>query len=194
MTLEVSTDNPKGNNNWYVITGGPGSGKTTLVNLLHEKGYKTTFENARHYIDTKRISGSSVEEILNNHTEFQSTVLEMQIQQEKNLNKEDMVFLDRAIPDALAYYLFLGLPIDSKLNDAIKNVSYKKVFILDLLPLVNDYARREDETEQKKIHALITQIYKSLPFPVVFVPVLPPEQRVKFILNNIEQSESSAAS
>ena len=28
--------------NWYVITGGPGSGKTTTVNLLRDRGYKTT--------------------------------------------------------------------------------------------------------------------------------------------------------
>ena len=38
---------------------------------------------------------------------------------------------------------------------------------------------------QKKIHKLLTQIYESLPFPVIHVPVLPPEERVDFILINI---------
>jgi predicted ATPase len=28
--------------NWYVITGDPGSGKTTTVNSLSIQGYKTT--------------------------------------------------------------------------------------------------------------------------------------------------------
>ena len=42
---------------WYVITSGPGSGKTTTVQLLRNKGYTTTIEHARHYIDTQRISG-----------------------------------------------------------------------------------------------------------------------------------------
>ena len=33
-------------------------------------------------------------------------VLEMQIEQEAILDPEDTVFLDRALPDALAYYYF----------------------------------------------------------------------------------------
>lgn len=42
--------------NWYAITGGPSSGKTTTANLLKERGYITTFEHARHYVHTQRIS------------------------------------------------------------------------------------------------------------------------------------------
>jgi predicted ATPase len=64
-------------------------------------------------------------------------------------------------------------------------VSYKKVFILDPLPLVNDYARREDVSEQLKIAHLITDVYESLPFPFIHVPVLSPEERVDFILKNL---------
>ena len=38
--------------NWYVITGGPSTGKTTTIDLLQKQGYHTTIEHARHYIDT----------------------------------------------------------------------------------------------------------------------------------------------
>src|SRR4026207_2534162 len=135
--------NPYGNlskqTNWYVITGGPGSGKTTTIHLLRDKGYTTTIEHARHYIDTQRISGRTVEEIRKNQIEFQRGVLDMQTEQEKYLSPDEMVFLDRALPDALAYYRFLKLPIDEKLDKAMKEVSYKKIFILDFLPLINYY-------------------------------------------------------
>ena len=171
--------------NWYVITGGPGSGKTTTVNLLKARGYKTTIEHARHYLDTKLKDGKTVEEIRKNQSAFQLGVLEMQIEQEMNILPEDVIFLDRAIPDALAYYRFLNLIEDPKLTEALRTVSYKKVFILDCLPLVNDYARREDEVAQKRIHALLTEVYESLPFPVVHIPILEPEERVNFILNNL---------
>ena len=109
----------------------------------------------------------------------------MQIEQEIQISADVLVFLDRAIPDALAYYRFLNLPEDEKLTEALRTVYYKKVFVLDCLPLVKDYARTEDMEAQKKIHALLLEVYKSLGFPVIQVPVLQPEERVDFILKNL---------
>ncbi len=171
--------------NWYVITGGPCTGKTTVVEILAEKGYKTTIEHARHYIDTQKIAGKTIEEIRENKKKFQLGVLKMQIEEEEQLNTQDLIFLDRALPDALAYYKFLNLEIDDKLLEMCNKFCYKKVFILDRLPLVNDYARREDEEEQKIIHELIIEVYKSYPCPIVYVPVLPKNERVEFILKNL---------
>ena len=171
--------------NWYVITGGPSTGKTTTINMLTEQGYKTTIEHARHYIDTMRVKAQTVEELRSNKLEFQHGVLNMQIEQEASINANDIVFLDRAIPDALAYYRFLGLEVDEILEEALRKVNYKMIFILDKLPLVNDYARIESKNDQNEIHNLITEVYESLSFPVIHVPVLPPSERVKFILNNI---------
>jgi len=170
---------------WYVITGGPSSGKTTTVNLLKERGYTTTIEHARHYIDTQRVTGKSVEEIRANQVAFQLGVLTMQIEQENALDPSELVFLDRALPDALAYYRFLDLPVDAALTDALASASYKKVFILDPLPLAPDYARTEDAAAQQKIHQLLVETYTHLGFPVVHVPKLPPEERVDFILKNL---------
>jgi len=178
-------DNPRKQTNWYVITGGPGSGKTTTVNLLKERGYITTFEHARHYLDTQRLMGRTIEDVRKHQREFQLGVLDMQIEQESQILPEVLVFLDRAIPDALAYYRFLDLPEDEKLTEALRTVSYKKIFILDCLSLVKDYARTEDEAAQKKIHALLVEVYESLGFPIVRVPVLHPEERVDFILKNL---------
>ena len=179
----MDTENFK--TNWYVITGGPSSGKTTTVNLLATRGYKTTVEHARHYIETQQISGKTVEEIKKNQIIFQHNVLDMQVAQEQALSPDETIFLDRAIPDALAYYRFLGLPEDKKIHEAMRKVSYKKVFILDPLPLVQDSVRTEDESAQQSIHRLLTEVYESLPFPVVRVPVLPAEERVDFILKNL---------
>jgi predicted ATPase len=131
------------------------------------------------------LKGRTVEEVRKNQIEFQTGVLEMQLEQEREISPDVQVFLDRAIPDALAYYRFLELPVDKKLLDALTQVSYKKIFILDCLPLVNDYARNEDIRAQKQIHELLTEVYESLPFPVIKVPVLKPEERVNFILEHV---------
>jgi predicted ATPase len=171
--------------NWYVITGGPSSGKTTTVNILRERGYITTMEHARHFLDTQRLKGRTIEDVRANQLEFQHGVLKMQVNQENEMAPHVQVFLDRAVPDALAYYRYLKLPVDDLLKNALKSVSYKKVFIMDPLPLVNDYARLENVDAQKKIHELITEVYEALPFPVVHVPVLRADERVDFILKNI---------
>jgi len=171
--------------NWYVLTGGPSSGKTTTVNLLKKLGYRTTIEHARHYIDTKRVAGKTTEEIKGNQIVFQKGILDMQIEEEDNLSSEEVIFLDRALPDARAYYKFLKIPEDEQLTRAVENSSYKKIFILDPLPLINDYARTEDEEAQKKIHNLIVEVYDSLPAPIVHVPLLPPNERVDFILKHL---------
>jgi predicted ATPase len=155
------------------------------VNLLRERGYQTTIEHARHYLYTQRVKGKTAEEVRKNQIEFQSGILQMQIEQEKVLSPADVIFLDRAIPDALAYYRFLNLTVDLRLAEAMKTISYKKIFILDFLPLVKDYARTEDVAAQKRIHALITEVYESLSFPVLHVPVMEAEARADFILNNL---------
>jgi len=50
----------------------------------------------------------------------------------------DIVFLDRAIPDALAYFKFLKPSPDEKLLDSLAKVSFKKKFILHKPPPVKD--------------------------------------------------------
>jgi len=171
--------------NWNVITGGPCTGKTTMIKILSSRGFKTTIEHARHYIDTQKIMGRTVEEIRANKRQFQLGVLEMQIEEEAQLNPDDTVFLDRALPDALAYYQFLGLEYDKHLIEQCDKYCYNKVFILDRLPLINDYARLEDEEDQIRIHELIISVYESYPCPIVHVPVLEPGERVDFILKHI---------
>jgi predicted ATPase len=168
--------------NWYVITGGPSSGKTTTVNILKERGYKITIEHARHYIDTQRIQGRTVAAIRANQREFQRGVTAMQIEQEASLDPREAVFLDRALPDAIAYYRFLDLELDTSLLKAAQAASYKRVFLLDLLPLAADYARTEDVAAQRRIHALLYDVYNELGHPVERVPTLSAGERVDYIL------------
>src|SRR6187402_3780228 len=74
--------------NWYVITGGPSSGKTTTVTLLKERGYITTMEHARHFLDTQRLKGRTIQEVRENQREFQLGVLDMQIEQENEISPD----------------------------------------------------------------------------------------------------------
>jgi hypothetical protein len=77
------------------------------------------------------------------------------------------------------------LPPDEKLVEYLDEHLYKKIFIMDLLPLCEDYARTEDVTAQRELHQLIIDTYKKRSEPIVMVPVLSPKERVQFILDNL---------
>jgi predicted ATPase len=172
--------------NWYVITGGPSSGKSTVVKALKDMGYKTTLEAARHYIDLQRINGRSTDEIRANQHQFQHKILNLQIELEKRLDPKEEIFFDRGLPDEVAYYKHFHLELDRKLLDYLKTTSYKKIFIMDLLNLDADYARTEDQEAQVALHNLIIDVYEKRGEPIVFVPVLPVKERVKFILDHLD--------
>ena len=171
--------------NWYVVTGGPSSGKTTTVNSLKDLGYKTTIEVARHYIDLQRINGRSTTEVRENQRNFQHKILNIQLRLERRLDPNQLVFLDRALPDELAYYRYFGLEPDSKLTKSLENFRYKKVFIMELLPLHNDYARIEDKKAQIDLQEAIIKVYSERSEPIVMVPVLSPKERTNYILQNL---------
>ncbi|MCK5320027.1 ATP-binding protein [Candidatus Parcubacteria bacterium] len=174
------------NNNWYVITGAPHSGKTSVVELLEEKGYRVVYEAARIYIDQEIKKGRTIKEIRKNELEFQKGILDLKIDVEKNLPKDEVIFFDRAIPDSDAYYELCGLSFDKCLKKAISKCEYKKVFLFEFLPYKKDYARTESEEDQEKLQELLEKSYKKLKAPLVKVPKMKSkEDRLEFVLDNL---------
>ena len=158
------------NNNWYVVTGAPHAGKTSVIELLEKKGYRVVYETARIYIDKEIAKGGTIKEIRKNELEFQKGILDLKIDIEKNLPKDEVIFFDRAMPDSAAYYELYGLSDDKYLKEAIKKCKYKKVFLFDYLDYKKDYARIESKEEQKKLQELLEKSYKKFKIPLVKVP------------------------
>ena len=177
---------PQKQKNWYVLTGGPSAGKTTLLQFLEKKGYRVQHESARIYFDQQLALGKSMQEIRADEATFQRIVLEMKINFENKLPQDQLILLDRGIPDSIAYYEIAGLSTtDHFLQNAVNNSSYKKVFLLELLPFEEDYART-DAKDADRIQALLLKYYKEAGFSVIDVPVMPIEERANFILNHLE--------
>jgi predicted ATPase len=148
------------NNNWYVITGAPHSGKTSVIELLEKEGFRVEYEIARVYIDNEIAKGRTIEDIRKDELEFQKGILDMKIEIERKLPKDEIIFFDRAIPDSDAYYELCGFSGDKHLEESLAKSKYKKVFLFDLLPYKKDYARVESEEEQLKLHKLLDLSYK----------------------------------
>jgi predicted ATPase len=170
---------------WYAVSGAPSSGKTTTVHLLAVRGYLTTEEQARAIITEEMAKGRTLEEVRGAGEWFQEVILERQLALEAELPRDKTVFLDRGVPDGLAYERFLNLLPNRALAEAAQQSTYRRVFFLEPLGFVADQGRIEDSKTQTNLHHAIRDTYLELGFDVVDVPVLSPEERVDFILDRL---------
>jgi len=168
--------------NWHVITGAPCSGKTTLIEQLANAGYNTLYETARLYYELELAKGRTSQEIRNCGKQTQAGIFQLQLKLEEGLSTSEVVFLDRALPDSLTFHRVFGLNTDSLLP-ACLHYHYESVFILERLP--HDRKIKlgpEDEISAHFIDQWLERDYRALGYRVVRVPVMPPRERLAFVL------------
>lgn len=163
-----------------VLTGGPCSGKSTLIEHFKSQGYNVLEEIARQVIEKRKQFEPTREE----WRIRQHMILTKQILKELEL-KGEKVFLDRGVYDNFAYYKHLvGGECELTLPNNFQK--YDKVFCLEQLPFVHDGLRIESgEEEGKKIHRMIVDEYKREGYKLIHVPVLPVEERGEYILGGV---------
>ena len=168
-----------------IISGGPCSGKTSLLKSLAEDGYSTISEAARETIEEEKIKKRG-KLPWTDVKEFQIKVIKRQKIKEFELKEEEIVFLDRGLPDNIAYGELENIDFGENIIEDIKNANYEKVFILDLLTdYQKDSERKESIEEAKIIHDKICEVFERLRFDVINVPYLQIEERKKYVLGRI---------
>ncbi len=170
---------------WYVLTGGPCAGKTTLILEFEKRGHAVLPEAARMYIEGELAKGKTIPEMRANLLQFEKNILRYHVKLEMAAPQDKTLFLDRGIPDNVAYFRFTGLAVDDELQNAAKIFTYRKVFLLEMLDYANDGARFETAEEAQRIHAEIRRAYQELGYDVLEVPVMPVHERADFILKNL---------
>ena len=201
--------------NKFVFTGGPGVGKTTIINALTAKGYVPVAEAARHIIakeqkkvDRSRARGGNYKGVLpwTDLAKFQHRVVRQQSLWETQASKALQggkakprgTVLDRSFVDPIAYMLEAGMTpkthpaLYKKLFAKVQKAGYKKVFVLDQLPhYANDPQRKESAVEAGKLHTRLYDVYRDMGkrygFDVVRVPAISVDKRVDFVLNQMKK-------
>lgn len=170
--------------NWYVITGAPCSGKTAVIHQLEQRGYAVVHEVARAYIDTELAKGKTLEQIKADKWAFERHILMEKVKIEAGLAKDDIVFLDRAVPDSIAYYKLCGLdPAEPRrMSRAFR---YRNVFLFERVAFLIDPVRSEDEKTAGRLRHLIEGSYQSLNYDPIDVPLRNVEARTEFILKRL---------
>ncbi|HFF3350061.1 TPA: AAA family ATPase [Legionella pneumophila] len=176
--------------NFFILTGGPGSGKTSVLTALAQKGFLTVPEVGRKIIKEQQlIAGNAI------HTGDRDTFLELmlrysledyqQMQQERTA-----VFFDRGIPDLYSYAKAFCHKENSQVNHAVEQYRYCQIVFL--FPpweeiYTNDRERQQDFREAMQTYMALKEGYQHCGYTLIEVPFLPVEGRVNSILKILTQ-------
>jgi predicted ATPase len=162
----------------YVITGPCASGKTTTVQELANRGYKTNLELIKKlWFNAQR--GTK---------QFELEMLRKRIEIYDTLSKEEgHVFFDRGFLDIVVYRKFEGNPPMQEFIDAARKYSYDGIFVLE--PHDN-YESLKREGEHSIMNAeqarnwfnLMAETCREYGYTPIIVPRMPIEKRADFIL------------
>ncbi len=171
----------------YVITGGPGFGKTLLIEELKQSGYHCSGEFARELILSQQESGG---EILpwKNAKLFQQDILQKRIGFFDSVPDGSLAFADRGIPDQLAFARYRGFRVPEVLIECAERYRYApQVFVTPPWPEIftNDAIRTETFEEALRIHEFIVKTYLDLNYQIIELPLLPVKQRINYLLQNL---------
>jgi predicted ATPase len=171
-----------------VITGGPGTGKSTLINELISKGYNCLEEISRQV--TLNAKKQGIEQLfLTNPLLFSELLLKGREKQfiDANAYKNDTVFFDRGVPDVLAYMDYIGDKYPEYFVESCKNATYDFIFILKPWEAIytSDNERYESFDQALKIHDHLINTYQSFNYKLVDVPFDTVENRTNFILKTL---------
>ncbi len=195
MLAATITDTTKMNlrkENCYIITGGPGVGKTTLINELAKFKFKIISESAREIIK-REIEKNGDGLPWKDRELYTSLMLKASLEDFNAVSSKssDIYFFDRGILDAICYANMIGLSVSAEMDDIGKNNLYnQKVFIL---PPWQEIYHTDNERKQTWEEATLTfkkmkETYLNYGYEIIEVPKENIENRVNFILNNINSS------
>jgi predicted ATPase len=173
--------------NIFVITGGPGFGKTELINDLRLNGYLCLGEFARETIEKQIEIGGDLLPWKNPRL-FQEEILRLRKDFYESVPDNTIAFADRGIPDQLAFARYKGFGTPQILRESAEKYRYaNQVFVTPPWSeiFVNDTIRRETFEEAVLIHQAVLDTYSGLNYQIIELPLVPVIERATFILQTI---------
>ncbi len=176
-----------------VLTGGPGVGKSTIIELLGKDRWQSIYligEAATYIIErelAKEKRGEKAKLPWTDRDGFQREVLGTQLEWEESIPSYAKIAIqDRGRIDGLAYYHAEGLKAPRELEEAARNANYHKIFLLEPLERhERSTFRREEKEFAERLHKQIQVEYIKLGYELIPIPRGTPEERTRKILEQI---------
>lgn len=177
---------PRAGAQLFVLTGGPGAGKTTLVDAIGKAGFATVSEAGRAIIRQQmQIAGRgqpSIDPVL-----FAELMLSWDLQSfHVHAGRLGPVFFDRGIVDVIGYLKLLGRREPEHMSTAARLYRYNPcVFVCPPWPEIftQDDERKQDLDEAERTYRALIETYAACGYKLVEVPRLPVRERLRFIMD-----------
>lgn len=173
--------------NRYIITGGPSTGKTTLIEALRLQGYNCVDESARAVINQQIELNTGLVPWIDN-ARFSELVLDSVIANYKATASSETVFFDRGVADVMAYLILDGIEVPQRFWDATRNYRFNTtVFMLPQWEEIyaNDSARVESFELASRVSKTLADLYTKIGYDVVELPKSTTAERLVFLLDAI---------
>lgn len=173
---------------FFVLTGGPGSGKSAVINALQSAGYACSVEAGRTIIQQQMAIGGRALP-WNDPLLFAEMMLSLDMCSYNLAEKTaGPVFFDRAIIDVLGYLSLLGLPVPQYMENAAQRFRYnQRVFIAPPWQEIyeQDRERKQDFAEALRTYEAMMAAYGERGYELVQLPLVSIEERMLFVLQTI---------
>lgn len=172
----------------FVLTGGPGSGKSTLIEALRTSGYVCLNEGGRGIIqDQVAIGGRGVP--WHDAALFAELMLSWDMRSYRIAEQlVGPVFFDRGVVDVAAYFRLIGLSPPKHVERAVEVFRYNpRVFIAPPWPEIyaQDRERKQDFEEAVRTHEAMVATYNECGYELIQLPRETVEDRLQFVLDSI---------
>ncbi|WP_240207459.1 AAA family ATPase [Vibrio sp. CyArs1] len=174
-------------NNRVVFTGGPGSGKTSVIEFLHQKGYARAPEVGRKVIKAQvDLQGKALPWL--DKVAFRDEMVLEEIENYENFGSTEITFYDRSIIDSYGYSILERLPISELLLAKCNELIYcRKVFIFPPWEEIyeNDAERKQDFTKAIATYHEMVNAYIKYDYDLIEVPKVSVKERAQFIVSKM---------
>ena len=172
-----------------VITGGPGTGKTSIVNKLESLGHHVFHESSREIIRKYKKLGHD-QLFLSNPIKFSEILLKNRIKQyeESKKSNSNIKFFDRGIPDIIAYLNYKKISFGKEFELELKKYKYDFIFLAEPWEDIykKDKERYESFEDLKIINKYIKKIYSNYAQKFITLPKSSVQGRINFIIESIK--------
>ncbi|MBJ6132159.1 AAA family ATPase [Ochrobactrum sp. Q0168] len=169
---------------FIVISGGPGSGKSTLIDALEQRGFARTMEAGRAIIQNQ-VSNGGTALPWDDRALFAELMLSWEMRSYRFAQDQTgLVFFDRGVPDVIGYLSLCGLPVPPHMETAAQQIRYNKtVFLAPPWPEIfgQDAERKQDFDEAVRTFAAMEETYRRFGYEIALLPKTSVEERVEFI-------------